>query len=95
MCQTQMFSIVRDLLVLYPFAACKFFMIDVEDREPVTNSMKFKQMLLKSKEKKESKKLQKQEKKAEHALAVLFGEEGQKSLLLLLRRTHGREQYGL
>ena len=37
----------------------------VEDREPVTNSMKFKQMLLKSKEKKESKKLQKQEKKAE------------------------------
>ena len=29
------------------------------------------------------------------ALAVLFGEEGQKSLLLLLRRTHGREQYGL
>ena len=37
----------------------------VEDREPVTNSMKFKQMLLKSKEKKESKKLQKQGKKAE------------------------------
>ena len=29
------------------------------------------------------------------ALAVLFGEEGQKSLLLLLRRTRGREQYGL
>ena len=40
-------------------------MLMVEDREPVTNSMKFKQMLLKSKEKKESKKLQKQEKKAE------------------------------
>ena len=37
----------------------------VEDREPVTNSMKFKQMILKSREKKETKKLQKQEKKAE------------------------------
>ena len=38
---------------------------------------------------------QEQEKRFLAFLAEKYGEEGQKSLLLLLRRTHGREQYGL
>lgn len=66
----------------------------VEDREPVTNSMKFKQMLLKSKEKKESKKLQKQGKKAEQQKEQTDQEEntGKKKWFLKNRMSKKEEE---